>query len=103
MSMHLIEIVYRRAQSRPIAGTCNRAEEGKNPRQESPLLPGTNYKSRAEGGHGGPPHWGPPPHFCYMWPTSDIFTIAWVVKKALSTAPMLMYQHSRSGVSMPGR
>jgi hypothetical protein len=29
--------------------------------------------------------------------------IAWVVKKSLSTAPMLMYQHSRSGVSMPGR
>ena len=40
---------------------------------------------------------------CYMWPTSDIFTIASVVKNALSTAPMLMYQHSRSGVSMPGR
>ena len=34
-----------------------------------------------------------------MWPTSDIFTMASVVKKALSTAPMLMYQHSRSGVS----
>jgi len=30
-------------------------------------------------------------------------TSAWVVKKSLSTAPMLMYQHSRSGVSMPGR
>src|SRR5208282_392210 len=30
-------------------------------------------------------------------------TIASVVKKLLSTAPMLMYQHSRSGVSMPGR
>jgi hypothetical protein len=39
----------------------------------------------------------------YMWPTSDIFTIASVVKNALSTAPMLMYQHSRSAVSMPGR
>jgi hypothetical protein len=26
-----------------------------------------------------------------------------VVKKFLSTAPMLMYQHSRSGVSSPGR
>ena len=39
----------------------------------------------------------------YMWPTSDIFTIASVVKNARSTAPMLMYQHSRSGVSMPGR
>ncbi len=31
------------------------------------------------------------------------FTIAWVVKKSLSTAPMLMYQHSRSGVFCPGR
>jgi len=30
-------------------------------------------------------------------------TIASVVKKLLSTAPILMYQHSRSGVSMPGR
>src|SRR6516165_2512138 len=30
-------------------------------------------------------------------------TRASVVKKLLSTAPMLMYQHSRSGVSMPGR
>ena len=30
-------------------------------------------------------------------------TKASVVKKLLSTAPMLMYQHSRSGVSMPGR
>src|ERR1700688_1996612 len=39
----------------------------------------------------------------YMCPTSDIFTIASVVKNARSTAPMLMYQHSRSGVSMPGR
>ena len=39
----------------------------------------------------------------YMWPTSDIFTIASVVKNALSTAPILMYQHSRSGVSRPGR
>ena len=28
--------------------------------------------------------------------------IAWVVKNSLSTAPILMYQHSRSGVSMPG-
>jgi hypothetical protein len=28
-----------------------------------------------------------------MWPVSDIFTIASVVKNALSTAPMLMYQH----------
>src|SRR5271155_3429135 len=45
----------------------------------------------------------PAPLACYMCPTSDIFTIAWVVKNALSTAPMLMYQHSRSGVSMPGR
>ena len=31
------------------------------------------------------------------------FTIDWVVKKSLSTAPMLMYQHSRSGVFCPGR
>src|ERR1700731_3718643 len=30
-------------------------------------------------------------------------TIASVVKKVLSTAPMLMYQHSRSGVCRPGR
>jgi hypothetical protein len=30
-------------------------------------------------------------------------TIASVVKKVRSTAPMLMYQHSRSGVSIPGK
>jgi hypothetical protein len=30
-------------------------------------------------------------------------TNASVVKNVLSTAPMLMYQHSRSGVSIPGR
>jgi hypothetical protein len=30
-------------------------------------------------------------------------TIASVVKKSRPTAPMLMYQHSRSGVSLPGR
>ena len=30
-------------------------------------------------------------------------TNASVVKKLLSTAPMLMYQHSRSGVSIPGK
>src|SRR6266851_6665903 len=30
-------------------------------------------------------------------------TIASVVKKFLSTAPMLMYQHSRSGVCRPGK
>ena len=30
-------------------------------------------------------------------------TIASVVKNDLSTAPMLMYQHSFSGVSIPGR
>src|SRR5262249_42001779 len=30
-------------------------------------------------------------------------TMALVVKKLLSTAPMLMYQHSFSGVSMPGK
>src|ERR1035437_7915493 len=39
----------------------------------------------------------------YMCPVSDIFTIASVLKNARSTAPMLMYQHSRSGVSRPGR
>ena len=39
----------------------------------------------------------------YMCPVSAIFTIASVVKNALSTAPMLMYQHSRSAVSWPGR
>jgi hypothetical protein len=31
------------------------------------------------------------------------FTIACTVKKSLSTAPILMYQHSRSGVCCPGR
>src|ERR1700752_2645185 len=31
------------------------------------------------------------------------FTIDWVVKKSLSTAPMLMYQHSRSGVFCHGK
>lgn len=30
-------------------------------------------------------------------------TIALMVQKSLSTAPMLMYQHSRSGVCWPGR
>ncbi len=30
-------------------------------------------------------------------------TIALIVKKPLFTAPMLMYQHSRSGVCCPGR
>ena len=30
-------------------------------------------------------------------------TIDWIVKKFLSTAPMLMYQHSRSGEPCPGR
>jgi hypothetical protein len=35
-----------------------------------------------------------------QWPA---LVSASVVKKLLSTAPMLMYQHSRSGVSNPGR
>ena len=35
-----------------------------------------------------------------QWPA---FVSASVVKKLLSTAPMLMYQHSRSGVSGPGK
>ena len=30
-------------------------------------------------------------------------TIAFTVQKSLSIAPMLMYQHSRSGVCWPGR
>jgi hypothetical protein len=30
-------------------------------------------------------------------------TIVSVVKKSRPTAPMFMYQHSRSGVSIPGR
>ncbi len=76
-----------------------RTTEIKKRRQEWMLLPALCiYESRARGRAR-----RPAPLACYMWPVSDIFTIAWVVKKALSTAPMLMYQHSRSGVSMPGR
>ena len=39
----------------------------------------------------------------YRPPPSAAFTMAALLKKALSTAPMLMYQHSRSGVSAPGK
>ena len=75
------------SQPRCIAATEKR-------RQERMLLPASCNLNRKAAGLAAA---------CYMWPTSDIFTIASVVKNALSTAPMLMYQHSRSGVSMPGR
>ncbi len=79
---------------KPGCGIDTRSEEKKKRRQERLLLPALyNPKREATG----------PVTACYMWPVSDIFTIASVVKNARSTAPMLMYQHSRSGVSWPGR
>lgn len=52
-----------------------------------------------------PPRSGGPNYLIYLAKRTygAAFTIDSVVKKALSTAPMLIYQHSRSGVFCPGK